>query len=218
MRLASAGGPAILGNITFTQGGFTVTEAPNQFGPTTTLTFNSGGSHAEIALYGSNQTVAGITSANDLAVIQNSHGAIAAAPASSVLTVDQDFDSSYSGYIRDNTGNDSFKLGLTKDGTGALTLTGPYLSYTGVTTIIDGTLNLDGPIGGGANIVNASGGATNFHVSQTLAELSIANGAEVTLGAAAPAPFADGAAVPEPGTAGLLLLGALSLLSRRARK
>ena len=113
-----------------------------------------------------------------------------------MLTVDQDIDSSYRGYIRDNTGNDSFKLGFTKDGTGALTISGPNLSYTGLTAITGGTLNLDGPIGGGANIVNANGGETNFRVSQPLAELNIANGAVATLGAAAPAPFAAAPAVP----------------------
>ena len=218
VRLASAGGPAIRGNVTFTQGGFTVTESPNQFGPNTTLTFNSGGGHAELALYGNNQTVAGITSTNALAVIQNSHGAIGAAGASSVLTVVQNFNSSYSGNIRDNTVSDGFTLGITKDGSGALTLSGSNLTYTGVTTVNAGTLDLEGAIGAGANIVNANGGATNFRVSETLAELNIGDGAVVMLGAAAPspAPLLQGVAtVPEPGTASLLLLGALGLLGRR---
>ena len=68
--------------------------------------------------------------------------------------------------------------------------------------------------------MNANGGTTNFGVSQTLGALNIADGAVVTLGtpvmAPAPALMESGAAaVPEPGTLALLVLGALGLACRR---
>ena len=127
----------------------------------------------------------------------------------------------YSGSII-NTVFEAGTTGIRKIGTAALTLNGT-LSYTGVTNIDSGTLNVNSALGAGANIVNANGGVTNFSVSETLGELNIANGAVVTIGAPAPAPAqefleiggAGAAAVPEPGTASLLLLGALRLLGRR---
>ena len=157
LRLGSAGGPAIRGQLNLTGGGFTITDAPNQFSATTAINFAATNSHAEIALYGNNQTVAGISSINDLAVIQNSHGAIGAAGASSVLTINQNFNSTYSGYIRDNTGNDAFTFGITKTGTGKLTLNGPLLSYTGPTTVNGGTLAVNGTFTSTSTTVNSGG-------------------------------------------------------------
>ncbi len=95
----------------------------------------------------------------------------------------------------------------------------------------DGTLTLNGTLGAGAFILTANDGTTNITSSQTIADLSIADGATVNFGAAAPAPapgfgenadigFGEGVVqpVPEPGSASLLILGALGLLSRRSRK
>jgi hypothetical protein len=61
--------------------------------------------------------------------------------------------------------------------------------------------------------------STNIGVSQTLAALNIGAGATVVLGAS-PSPEespAAVAAVPEPATVGLLLVGALGILARRRR-
>jgi fibronectin-binding autotransporter adhesin len=154
LRLGSAGGSAILGNLNLEGGSFILMDAPNQFGPTTVVNFASTTGYAEVALLGNNQAVAGITSINDFAVIQNSHVAIGNAAANAVLTINQNFDSTFVGYIRNNTGNDGTTLGITKAGTGKLTLSGPNLTYTGPTTIQAGTLEVNGAITGSAFTLN----------------------------------------------------------------
>ena len=117
-------------------------------------------------------------------------------------------------------------LGLIKADGGTWKLSGGNL-YTGKTNVNGGTLNINGTLGAGTNVVNAKAGATNFGVSQTLAVLDIGDGAVVTLCAAAPAPasefeggFEGGetlAAVPEPGSIGLLLAGAVAVFGRRRK-
>ncbi len=106
------------------------------------------------------------------------------------------------------------------------------MTSVGTLTTSGGTTTVASALGTGTSIVNANA-TTNFSTSQTLAALNISDGAVVTLGAAALAPapeFAAGfdggetlaaaagvASVPEPGSIGLVLAGALAVLGRRRR-
>ena len=110
-----------------------------------------------------------------------------------------------------------------KVGAGTLTLAGTQ-TYATLTTSA-GTTNVDSRLGTGTSTINANAN-TNIGTSQTLAALNIGAGATVVLGAS-PSPaegfeFAGGeaavAAVPEPTTVGLLLVGALGMLARRRRE
>ena len=96
----------------------------------------------------------------------------------------------------------------------------------------DGTLTLNGTLGTGAFTLTANDGQTNITTDQTLASLTIADGATVILGAAAPPPapeFAGGMGeatlgennvqpVPEPTSASLFVFGALALVGMRRRR
>ncbi len=83
-----------------------------------------------------------------------------------------------------------------------------------------GTTNVNGSFTNGTATVNANS-TVNFGASQTLGALNIGAGAVVTFGSG-PFAFAGGkgatAVVPEPGSLGLLMAGALGLLGRRRRR
>jgi autotransporter-associated beta strand protein len=85
-----------------------------------------------------------------------------------------------------------------------------------------GTTNVNESFTGGTATVNVNANAAlNFTANQTLAALNIGDGATVVLDSAAPAfgsvePSSQ-AAIPEPGSAGLLLVGVLGLFARRRR-
>jgi autotransporter-associated beta strand protein len=102
------------------------------------------------------------------------------------------------------------------------------LTVTGGTTNVNSTL---GAAGTAEVVVDGVGSPAKLRfgsVSQTLSSLTIGAGSTVvfTSGAASGAfsgddkgaGFAGGAAVPEPGTLGLLLVGALGMLNRRRRQ
>ncbi len=109
---------------------------------------------------------------------------------------------------------------LTKTGAGKLVLSGAQ-NYAAL-NLNGGTTDITGSFTGGTATVQANA-TTKFTTSQTLAALIIGDGVEVTFGNGAGAAFDDaslktGAAlVPEPGSASLLLLGALGILPRRRR-
>ena len=105
---------------------------------------------------------------------------------------------------------------------------GSATSITGANVEIDmtgGNFTMTGA-SNGSSTINANA-ATHINASQTLAALNIADGVDVTFGDGLPfvgppdksAGFGGGVAlVPEPGSMGLLLVGALGLLGRRRRK
>ena len=89
-------------------------------------------------------------------------------------------------------------------------------SISGVGTVAKsgaGTLEINGAIGSGGVTLDATAGTTRLHLSQTLASLTIGAGATVVF--ASPLPAFAPATVPEPGTFGLMLVGALGMLRRR---
>ena len=109
---------------------------------------------------------------------------------------------------------------LTKTGAGTLILSGaqPYATLNALA----GVTNVNAAFTEGTATVNANA-AVNFSTSQTLAALNIGAGGVVTLNASsAVAEFGAGvvesAVVPEPGTLGLLVLGALGVLARPWRR
>ena len=161
----------------------------------------------------------------------------------SVFTVGDSNTTTFSGSITQSAPTGT--LSLVKVGTGALNLDPAAVLTFNSLTANDGTLNVNSPLGTGGNAVvtvsdTAGGVATKLRfgsVSQTLSSLTIGAGATVifTSGAASgsltgdegggkaagfgsPASsFGGGATVPEPGTLGLLLVGALGMLNRRRR-
>jgi autotransporter-associated beta strand protein len=103
-------------------------------------------------------------------------------------------------------------------------------------TVSGGTLNVNGEIGtdpaNGTASVTVTGAGTSLKfgsVSQTLSTLTIGDGATLTFGSGAAsgafsgggfkgASIGGGSVVPEPGTIGLLLVGAIGVLNRRRRQ
>ncbi len=122
---------------------------------------------------------------------------------------------------------------LTKTGAGTLNFA-PASTLTSLQDLVanNGTTNVNSALGTGGNATVSVTGTTTLKfgsVSQTLSSLSIGAGSTVTFtsGLAAftgdsgggKAPSLGGSAVvPEPGTLGLLLVGALGVLNRRRRE
>ncbi len=121
--------------------------------------------------------------------------------------------------------------GLTKTGAGTLNLDFFVQNYNTLNAT-EGTTNVNGELGAplGSAVVTVSNPGTSLKfgsVSQTLSSLTIGAGTTVTFtsgfasfsggpGGKAPS-FGGASTVPEPGTIGLLLVGALGMLKRRRR-
>ena len=131
----------------------------------------------------------------------------------------------FSGTIDDGAGSFS----VTKVGAGTLDFAvGSTQTYDALVAQ-QGTTNVNSALGTGSSSVSVTGAGTSLKfgtVSQTLSSLTIGAGATVTFtsglasfsGGGGKTPSIGGSAVvPEPGTLGLLLVGALGVLNRRRR-
>jgi cyclophilin family peptidyl-prolyl cis-trans isomerase len=116
---------------------------------------------------------------------------------------------------------------LTKAGSGVLNLDGSQTYAT--LTASGGTTNINGPLSPSATVAVSPGAVVRFGtVSQTLDALTVGAGATVVFssgtatgafgGGEKGGTFGGAGAVPEPGTFGLLLAGALGILGRRQRR
>lgn len=129
-------------------------------------------------------------------------------------------------------------IAVTKTGTGTLNFAAGSVMSLDSLTAADGTTTVNSALGTGTavTVTDTGGGAPTTlkfgSVSQTLASLTIGAGATVTF-TSGTASFSAGTSgkaagygsdpvsgglVPEPGTTGLLLAGALGLLARRNRR
>ncbi len=136
--LNKSSGYAIPGDFTIANAQtYLIVQGANQFPATVNITF-SGTGDPHFELYGHSLTVAGINSRGGGA-IENTEGETGIG--NCALTVNNASDCYYSGCIR-NTAWGSGTLSLTKTGTGALTLAGGGIQYTGGTTVSQGKLSL----------------------------------------------------------------------------
>ena len=160
--LSKTGAVAIPGNMVVAanpvQTYVTLTQ-PNQFASTSTITVNSTTNNwFRLSLNGNNQTLAGITDAGG-AVVQNGPMNVTA-PANAVLTLNlTTTNNNISGFVRNNdNGSNATTLGLNINGSGALTLSGANITYTGATNVNGGTLGLQDTTAFGSAInVGAAG-------------------------------------------------------------
>jgi autotransporter-associated beta strand protein len=181
LALNASGGNAIAGNVTIGDAmGTDILQlnAANQIADTSVLTFTSGGSgnSAIFRLNGNDETVKGIaTSVAASAVIEN-HGPTAATNTLTVNTAGSSY--TYDGILRNNSGSGNTSVfALAKDGAGTLTLKNSNgaasISFTGLTTINGGTLNLGkggnyGTLPAGNTVLVNSAGTLRADVTDAL--------------------------------------------------
>lgn len=202
--LKAAGGNAIPGGTLFlgnsNRDGHTNTilqlEASNQIADSATVWFDAiSGRHGYFKMMGNNETIGRIIDYTGQGVLENTEGENGVA-ASSTLTIGGNADSFYNGFIRDKVvGNQNSStslstgdIGIVKNGTGTLTLSGGQISYTGNTVVNAGTLklqNITNPLGG--QLPPIVPGGDTFYNANTAPRFgsNITNNANVELAASA---------------------------------
>ena len=174
--LAKTGGAfAIVGNVQMGSG--TAGNQPNlrmganeQFGAGVVMTFlNPVGSYPRFDLQGTTQTLAGVNDATGAGVIQNERLGGGGTTGAATLTLNGSGNDSFNGYMRDrDNGPGIFLLNLAKSGTGTQTLAGGNITYTGVTTVSNGTLRLTDTTGFGSDVTVVAPGTLNLNTGGTM--------------------------------------------------
>ena len=134
-------------------------------------------------LQGTNQTLAGVNAGSLTtqagAIIQNQNLQGFNPGQNATLTLNGSGTYVYNGYIRDqDNGGTTNKVNLVKDGSGTQTLVGSVVTYTGTTTVNNGTLELYNASGFNSATTINSGGTLKF---SNTASIGSAAGFTVTL-------------------------------------
>ena len=145
VTLDKSSGVAIPGDLLFNgnTNSYMYWNASDQIGSSSVVTFNNptGGS-GRLFLYGHNQTLGGIVCAEQSGLHPNVDSQ-AGVSTDAVLTIDNDVNYEFQGYMRDksSTSTSTGRLAIVKEGAARQTLTGNRIQYTGGTTINEGRLS-----------------------------------------------------------------------------
>jgi uncharacterized delta-60 repeat protein len=135
----------------------------NQIGDMTTVVADgASGRLAYLKLMGGDETIGNIIDVGSSLVLENMEGETVNRNA--VLTLGgNNLDSFIGGFVRNRgSGSGTGKLGITKNGTGSLTLRGGNINYTGSTLLNGGTLNLVNTSNFASSITAAAGTRLNI--------------------------------------------------------
>ncbi len=155
-----------------------------QFGTGTVFNFvnNTSALHNYVKLFGNSQTIAGLSETVPLGgVVENSEQE-AGVTANSILTINNSADYSFAGYLRSffsGTGTTG-TLGITKTGSGAQTLSGAQIIYTGPTTISAGRLELNGASAFVSNVTFDAGSTGTLQVDTATQGIGALNTVDAT--------------------------------------
>ncbi|NDC04455.1 MAG: hypothetical protein EBZ81_16245, partial [Betaproteobacteria bacterium] len=175
--------------------------AANQLGTNVNVTFGTNAttsSYGTLDLMGYNLSIGNLNVSGNqaLAHVQNSQSL--AYSGNSILTVNQTTNGSFNGLMRNFDGSGSGTLGLTKNGSANLTLSGNNITYTGGTIVNEGNyasansfgwdsgtsvnvLNINGGTVGGADLNNHFYGGGTFTLNMNGGELKLGGGQNPTV-------------------------------------
>jgi len=196
LTLAKTGGAvAVPGNVTLgtgVSGGdlWLRMAGPNQFGgQASVVTFDNGGNNAKFQLNGYDQTVGGLVSVGNLSIVQNAEAeSTGIAPVTLTIDVADAQTYSFGRYLRDRAGGDAGSLSIVKTGLGTQVFSGANISYTGTTTIQQGTLatGASNSLPDGTAVTVLAGGTLDIGTyTDTIGSLAGEAGASVLLGSGA---------------------------------